>query len=95
MSDDIIQKLRDAPRRPDCKHGNRPKSCLECEIEELEAEATASMTEIANLRAENESLRKTITIIGKLATGHWTSRDDPLSDIRSLAYATLKGNSDD
>lgn len=51
--------------------------------------------EITRLRAENESLRKTITIIGKLATGHWTSRDDPLSDIRSLAYATLKGNSDD
>lgn len=58
MSDDIIQKLRNAPRQPDCKHGNRPKSCLECDIEELEAEATASMTEIARLRTENERLRR-------------------------------------
>lgn len=38
MNDDIIQKLRDAPRQPDCKHGNRPKCCHECDIEELEAE---------------------------------------------------------
>lgn len=53
---DIVDKLRNAPRQPDCKHGNRPKSCLECDIEELEAENTASMTEITRLRAENERL---------------------------------------
>ncbi len=92
MSDDIIQKLRDAPRRPDCKHGNRPKSCLECDIEELEAENTASMTEIASLRAENERMRDCLLGIGLPGNRIIYCRDGHEQAVL-LARAALKENS--
>lgn len=38
---DIVERLRAAPRQPDCPHGLRPKACKDCEIAELEAEKQA------------------------------------------------------
>lgn len=92
MSDDIIDKLRNAPRRPDCKHGNRPKSCLECDIEELEGENTASMTEIANLRAENERMRDVLMRIGLPGKQIVYCRDGH-EEVVLMARAALKENS--
>lgn len=47
---DIVERLRQAPRQPDCPHGLRPKSCKDCDIAELEAEIDrlrAALEEIA------------------------------------------------
>jgi len=35
---DIVERLRQAPRQPDCPHGLRHKACKDCDIAELEAE---------------------------------------------------------
>ena len=63
--------------------------------DKLYAEIFQKDAEIARLRAENASLRKTITILGKMAAGYWAHMDDPLSNIRSLAHAALKEHRDE
>lgn len=64
-------------------------------VDKLYAEIFQKDAEIARLRAENASLRKTITIIGKMATKYWFHIDDPFSNIRSLAHAALKEHRDE
>lgn len=79
MMTKIVDRLRNAPRQPDCPHGLRPKSCKDCDIAGLEAE-------IERLRASLVEISLIMSCFG------FTDTSDLISSTqRAIDYALDKG----